>query len=370
MVIATVLQYLKDPPLTFFIILSAAAVIYLFAKLRRDHFYCLIISIGLSFILCERALRYLKIGHFKATTVLYEEEKVFRGKFDYPYYPNSRLVYRYPDNPRNYFDENNEVIGNINSKGFRGKERDFAKPDRVVRISLLGDSFALGAGVRDEDTLSVNLERELGRKFQNIEVLNFGVTGSNTKYQIKLLRRYVLSFNPDIVLIVFFLNDTGRGATIKFLSPPRYFKRIRSYSFFINALFTSIKRIYYHNLMMLNYYEGYKDNSRGWKKVKRSLKNGKELADHKGFEFVVAIYPVLFQLDDTYPFKNIVHTIENFCQSENIRVISLLDGFLGREDSSLWVHPADQHPNEFAQRIAGKKLAEYIIDEGLIKPAE
>ncbi len=122
--------------------------------------------------------------------------------------------------------------------------------------------------------------------------------------------------------------------------------------------------------MVRYYHDGYKEDSPGWELTKSSLKRANNLANRKGFEFAVAIYPILFQLESSYPFRKIVHSIEDFCKSENIRVISLLDGFLGREDSSLWVHPADQHPNELAHRIAGEKLAAYIIEEGLIEPAE
>ena len=88
-----------------------------------------------------------------------------------------------------------------------------------MTIALLGDSFTLGIGVRDVHTLPAQLERHLS--LEVVQVLNFGVTASNTSDQVGLLKDYVLEFEPDVVVLVMFLNDTDRNGTVNYWSRAR-----------------------------------------------------------------------------------------------------------------------------------------------------
>ena len=78
---------------------------------------------------------------------------------------------------------------------------------------MLGDSFTVVVGVKDAGTLPANLERELaaltGQSARDlrIEVLNFGRSATSTKVQVKQLEQFALMFDPDVVIIVLFLND-------------------------------------------------------------------------------------------------------------------------------------------------------------------
>jgi len=108
-------------------------------------------------------------------------------------------------------------------------------------------------------------------------------------------------------------------------------------------------------------------SSSGWEAVKAALRKGKSLSEKHGFQFIVSVYPVLIQLDDGYPFRNIHKTIEDYCVSLNITFVDLLDGFVGKKESELWVHPTDQHPNQVAHRIAGAELSEFFDSEDLIE---
>ncbi len=94
----------------------------------------------------------------------------------------------------------------INSSGFRGPERAPAKPRNVRRISLLGDSVPEGANsIADEDTLDRQLESLYPPG--SVEVLNFGVAGYNTLAAIETLKEQAPRFQPDVVVLVFVVND-------------------------------------------------------------------------------------------------------------------------------------------------------------------
>ena len=102
----------------------------------------------------------------------------------------------------------------INSHGYRDRERTKAKPGGVYRIAVLGDSFVEGRQVALEDTFCAVLERILNSKSvlagKAVEVLNFGVSGYGTAQELLTLRHDVYAFAPDrVILAVFTANDVA-----------------------------------------------------------------------------------------------------------------------------------------------------------------
>src|SRR6185436_5246070 len=69
----------------------------------------------------------------------------------------------------------------INSDGLRDREHSIAKPQDVVRIALLGDSYAEALSVAEQETFWSVMERKLQEcgafAGKRVEVLNFGVSG-------------------------------------------------------------------------------------------------------------------------------------------------------------------------------------------------
>ena len=356
-------NYIIDLPLAAFIIFLLVIIVVTKKRLKNDEFYTLVISILLSFLLAEGVCRFLNIGDSRV--VVWSEERA--QEQIYAYQPNGKLLYTYPDNPRRYFNQKNEVSGTINAKGFRGLDRAFEKANGITRIAFLGDSFTLGMGVKDNDTLPVSFERAIQSKHPNTEVLNFGISGTSTKEQIKLLEEYVIKFKPDVVVIVVFLNDADRTGTINFISRPKVLAQVRKNSFFINALIDSIEKPILYQQMIRHYQDGYLEDSPGWQTMKTALTTGKTLSEKQNFQLVVAVHPVLFKLDDSYPFRHIHKIIEDYCASLKIPFVDLLNGFIGKQDSKLWVHKTDQHPNEVANRIAAGELSKFFESNNLIK---
>lgn len=95
-----------------------------------------------------------------------------------------------------------------NSLGFRGPEWSMEKEKNMVRIVLIGDSHAFGYGVPFAETvgeqLALLLNQERQKKF---EVLNFGVSGYNSRQELAVWREFAKKFNPDIVVLMPCSND-------------------------------------------------------------------------------------------------------------------------------------------------------------------
>ena len=97
-----------------------------------------------------------------------------------------------------------------NSHGHRDVEMTFEKPPGVFRILVLGDSFTVGANVRQEEAYPKVLERRLkGLEGPRIQVVNAGVGGWDPFQYAQYFEHYGYQFEPDLILIGFFVgNDT------------------------------------------------------------------------------------------------------------------------------------------------------------------
>jgi lysophospholipase L1-like esterase len=94
-----------------------------------------------------------------------------------------------------------------NSKGFRGSREYGPKQPGQVRILLLGDSFTYGLGVNDDQTFGAVLERGLRAQHLDAEVINAGVPGKGTDYQLKFFQAAGAGLQPDLTVLCFFPND-------------------------------------------------------------------------------------------------------------------------------------------------------------------
>ena len=95
-----------------------------------------------------------------------------------------------------------------NSLGFRDVEHPLARPPSTYRVLVLGDSIAAGLKIdRREQAFPALLEGRLRAAGVPAEVLNFGVSGYDTRQEVAMLRARGLAFHPDLVVVAFCLND-------------------------------------------------------------------------------------------------------------------------------------------------------------------
>jgi hypothetical protein len=99
----------------------------------------------------------------------------------------------------------------INSDGLRDREHAKEKPPHTLRIAVVGDSYAEAFQVEREQTFWYALERDLrvcpALKGENVEVINFGVSGYGTAQELLTLREKVWDYAPDVVLLAVTTNN-------------------------------------------------------------------------------------------------------------------------------------------------------------------
>ncbi len=97
----------------------------------------------------------------------------------------------------------------INPDGIRDSVYARPKPDGVFRVVVMGDSVSFGYGVEEAEAYPQVFEGLLSELAPNaqIEVVNLGVGGYNAYNEAKLLEGVGLSYEPDLVLVQFCIND-------------------------------------------------------------------------------------------------------------------------------------------------------------------
>jgi lysophospholipase L1-like esterase len=97
----------------------------------------------------------------------------------------------------------------INSKGMRGPEVDYAKPPGEYRVLVLGDSFTFAEQVNQHETFPQLLEDRLngtsGQK--TVRVLNAGSNGWATANELVFLAEEGVKYSPDLVIAALYAGN-------------------------------------------------------------------------------------------------------------------------------------------------------------------
>ena len=293
------------------------------------------------------------------------------------YAPSTSFELNYDSNPRGYFDKNRGLRYRINNYGFRGPDYPLAKPPGVQRIVLIGDSFAFGEGVRFEETLGERLERRLNERGESaapVEILNLGVAGASTLAELSYLRHRGIALEPDLILWLYVLNDAGAVHLDLWENfTQQYEKRWIRGSYLASYLYARVGR----QILGQRYIDELVGRSRTqhnkWNRSMRRLGEARDVARSVGAEFLVAIFPFMYRLDDGYPFREFHDMVSTYCRDNDIEVLDLFPAFQGQTDTDLWVHPSDQHPNEIGHQIAADALYRFVganptMNPGLASP--
>lgn len=265
------------------------------------------------------------------------------------------------DRPRwAYFDADGCIDMRFNTLGFRDDEFSVEKPPGELRILAVGDSFTFGNGVRGEDTYAQQLERLLAARHPRVQVINAGfATGEHRPSGYAgWIEHDGLLFAPDVVLIGFCLNDMGNVPMAVIVKEPAELW-LGGKSLLLRRIQTGLHQRKFADFP-LDVARRVERAPEEWLATQAGLQQIRDLCAARGVRLVVAVFPMLCQLDERYPYRRLHQMVAEFCQREGIERVDLLERFLGRRDRDLWVHPTDQHPNDVGHRLIAEGLLEYL----------
>ncbi|GEM_PF-3474682 len=274
-----------------------------------------------------------------------------------------------------------------NRDGFREKEFAIPKPPKTYRVLMLGDSFTWGVGLNVEETIPKLLEMHLSKEFAraNIEVVNASNPGDNTVEQLLLLKDKGIKYDPDMIILIYNLNDiafdpalteatydetkvvpvvqvdAGENIT-KFSERKRirgvilwFERRSKFVQFLVPRVGHLLRRMGLLKSVEFSWvqkiFQGFQDENPGWIESKKALKEIANISRDKDAALIVAIYPLLVELDD-YKGYEAHATICSYLKSIEVSVIDLLTVFENKNGPSYWINFLDGHPNAEAHRLA------------------
>jgi len=298
-----------------------------------------------------------------------------------------RHVDEYYSNPRGYFDitreEDKQTIYGVEIFGAgppvrRIPERIDSPEDvlafvaREDKILALGDSFTVGQGVRYEDTYVRKLEKLLAKEGAPITIRNAGVAGFDIEDVCESYHQNSANRYYSLVTYGFVLNDFGLPGMEEIIGSDYIDTRNDAYQYdpwrrryaSINFLCHCLDTIRLDRMTKKAYLDAFKGQNASDKfELLRRLDRN---IQSQGGKFVIVLFPLLHDFHD-YPFQEIHDKIQGFCQENDIPLLDLLPAFRQHTAESLWVHPADHHPNEIAHQIAAEDIHSFLKDHELLE---
>lgn len=262
----------------------------------------------------------------------------------------------------------------LNRFGLRDRDYPALKPPNTRRVLLLGDSFTFGYGLADDNAVSARLlERELNADAggAHVEVMNGGIVASMTQDWVALLEKVSAPFQPDVILVVFFLRDATSTTTMGtyFLPIRREIVRRngRSHLYRYSYLYRSFKDRIDRRTISQRYtreindsYTGDSTETSEWRLAQSNLRKIVAMGADIRARVGLVVFPVLADLNANYPFRPAMDAVIAFGEREKIPTLSLLPAFMGRDGPDLWLAPFDQHPNAKGHKIAADAMLPFL----------
>jgi hypothetical protein len=294
----------------------------------------------------------------------------------------------YSSNYRNYFDKDQ-----LDGKTFytikrKWNERLFHSkpiPNGKRKILAIGDSFTWGQGVRFKDTYIKKIEK----LNKNVVGINIAKSGADLNQIKTLFFRDVDKIKPEQVFYGYCLNDmfidwnSSNIVNMDWDKENKYKKDIGLKWDFINKRTVAIddgrnsklynylqwspifKKIYrkieLENISK-NTIQHYKDiydfkkNKIGIEKTIRYIKMLKDKSSEFNAKFTIIIFPIIYWTKENYEFKESQDNFIKLLTKNNIDVIDMTSTWRNYAQEELWVHPVDQHPNDFAHELVAREI--------------
>ncbi|MCF7957048.1 MAG: SGNH/GDSL hydrolase family protein [Phycisphaerae bacterium] len=246
-----------------------------------------------------------------------------------------------------------------NSLGFRDGEYPLEKTPDKERILFVGDSFTLGWGVAFDELYSKKLEKRLNETGNKYEVINTGIGNYNSTMEVELFKLKGLPLKPDIVILMYFINDVEPVPEIKTSLGYHAIKHSYFFSFLFDR-FVKVRSLMLKNYSWCDYYAGLysEENASNLNKNKASLEELIHICKTKDISLYIVNIPEMHDFEN-YQFTYATDYIRSVAEEGEVPFMDLLPTLKKHAPETMWVSPEDPHANGKANAI----IAEVIYDK-------
>lgn len=242
-------------------------------------------------------------------------------------------------------------------------------------VMAIGDSFVYGQGVHLNDTFVHQYAEKRGWSS-----LNGGISGADITTIAESAKKWIPQYKPQLVIYGYVLNDTvveGPVATtaLEATSSPvtgesplvwdfinhrtqhfysqrnPWLHRLSQKSHIVDRVlqFFELRRVSQNTIQHYQQIHSLKSNTNGLNKTVKLISDLKILTEANSGKFLVIIFPIFYDFKN-YHFLEAHKTLSDLLTAQQIENLDLFPYFKNQDESQLWVHPSDQHPNEIAHR--------------------
>lgn len=274
-----------------------------------------------------------------------------------------------------------------NAAGLRGPEWSLAKPVGRRRVLVLGDSIAMGFGVREEDAFPAVLERTLGG---GVEVVNGAVAAYSTDQEVRWYLDDGWRYQPDVVVIELYWNDVTPKTEVGVAPDGELIDR-RSEGdqrgamdgeggYWLRNLLKRSRALYVLSFKLRQLQAmGQADPTRskqmavltgahddavahGWQVIEQELGRLRAACERAGVSLLVVVPPMPQQLAASFPDVAYQSVVAGICERERLSCLDLLPAFANayHGHESLFVAYDGDHPNEAGHALIARELARVL----------
>jgi hypothetical protein len=252
-----------------------------------------------------------------------------------------------------------------NAQGLADDEYPLEKPANTIRVAVLGASWAMGSGVKLEETFHSVLERQFNSAGGSVryEFINFGVEFYGLQEIVATVRHKVLPYDPDFIMV----EVTAYTPTVRWTSHDTEFvplpHRNKAWdSLLVQRVSDALGRPSVERQQAGAYREslGVADWDGLIGQIERAFDELADISSANGIPVGVALLRANVRNDYGFGKKFVSSALERGIAVADIN----LDIFLqpGESVGKLMVSRAEPHPNPYGHELIARELRRQIFD--------
>ena len=256
----------------------------------------------------------------------------------------------------------------INDYGFRDKDVDSEKRENIY---IVGDSYTAGHGLKSiNNRFSNMLDTKLSSHNPDIQVINLGVNGADTKDEYNITMQFIKDSGtkPDLLVVQYFGNDiekTAQNNGLQFAGfeayadVPSSVKQVTQSSYFLNYLywvFPHGDEDSYIRFMQEAY-----NNEEILTKHLADLTLFIDYAHQDSIPLLVLVFP--FMQDIPFSEELYVDKITEFLDYNQVDYIDVSKLVLDLPIPDRVVNNNDMHPSELVNQRVADEIENYISNK-------
>ncbi len=260
-----------------------------------------------------------------------------------------------------------------NAQGYLDDEHAIAKPEGVFRIVVIGDSVATGQEGQRVDSFVETLERMLDETSAGrpVEIIMLARSGYATSQQLVLLRTEAFTYDPDLILWSYCLNDPAHplfheasGELTGVYRPRVYLAHLAAKAWFQLSERRAARDAPREFHARLHHIYG--------DQVAADFETIAALCKEKGVAVVMAVHPIIRPAEDfgkKYALRPLHERLVRLADRSGMVALDLLDAYRDHTAVELGLPRDAWHPNAEGHRVAAEFLYRQLIDRELVPPA-